>query len=383
MTESPAALLEAARAAGGPLITREDSGEIAVTFVAQGDHPAMALQAPFGGPLQPLLPMERLPASDVWTCTVQAPAAVRTTYAFLPDPPPLELDLARVEEQLAELMAHIARIQADPYNPRRATLDIGEMDPVTTSVLEGPDAPEQPFSRPRPGAPAGAWEEHLVPTALLAEPRRVWVRTPPGYDAQQPHALLVVLDGQAWQGSATIATVLDNLVADGAVPPLLTVAVDSLGVLARMADLGLSEPFVDFLADELVPWARERWPVDADRSGVVVAGMSMGGLASAFAGLRRPDVFGRVLPLSPSLFYPRDGEQAWLLARYAEAEELPERTHVGVGSLEQVLAPLARQLAELLQGRGADASFSEWSGGHDVPCWEGAIADGLQRLLAR
>ena len=383
--DDPTTIWEVATAAGGPIFgsAERDDGKVDLTFVARGDHQGMALQSIFGGALQPFLPMERVGDSDVWVRTVQADARVRTTYGFLPDPPQIEMDVSRINEIIAEMMAYLPRVQHDPLNSRSTTMEMGGVGAFTQSVLEGPQAPEQPYSAIRPDQPTGKWHEDVIETARFAEPRKVWVRTPPGYDPSRPHALLVALDGQVWFQDPTVPVVLDNLVVDGAVTPLVSVLVDSLGMLERMTDLGLSDDFVGFLADDLVSWARKHYSISEDAADVLVAGMSMGGLASAFAGLRRPDVFGCVLPMSPSLFYPRDDQPDWLVARYAaaEAERLPRRIHLVVGSLEDTLAPLTRQLFETLDRKGVDVTFNEYVGGHDIPCWEGALADGLLRLL--
>jgi enterochelin esterase-like enzyme len=62
------------------------------------------------------------------------------------------------------------------------------------------------------------------------------------------------------------------------------------------------EPFLQWVADWLMPRLREGFGLSRDRRKVVVGGSSMGGLAALYALLRRPDVFGGALAMSPSIW---------------------------------------------------------------------------------
>jgi enterochelin esterase-like enzyme len=77
--------------------------------------------------------------------------------------------------------------------------------------------------------------------------------------------------------------VFDNVIADGAIPPVVAVLPDSLDQVTRMRKLFVHEPFVDFLTDELLPWATARLSFADDAAQTVVAGSSAGGLTAAYA----------------------------------------------------------------------------------------------------
>jgi enterochelin esterase-like enzyme len=78
-----------------------------------------------------------------------------------------------------------------------------------------PDAPPQPWLAPRPGAPAGQVERHLVRSAVLGNERRVWVYTPPddGVAGARagPYDLVLFFDGWHYRYPLRTATTLDNL----------------------------------------------------------------------------------------------------------------------------------------------------------------------------
>ena len=57
------------------------------------------------------------------------------------------------------------------------------------------------------------------------------------------------------------------------------------------------------LVDELKPWIDARYRTRADAAATGIGGSSLGGLAALELGMTRPDVFGRVAALSPSLWW--------------------------------------------------------------------------------
>jgi enterochelin esterase family protein len=271
---------------GAPLVEPLADGRTAlVTFVwrGAGELRNVAVLGSLMGLDAEQNQLAHLAGSDVWYRTYQLPMAARGRYWFSPDDPLAPLSVEHWDER-------IANWRRGPRNPAtfRDPWYLGEADvrEVLVSVLSLPDAPAQPWGKEVPGVPAGMLAEHMVRSVLLGNARRVWVYTPAGYAAGELGAV-VFLDGHAYAYAMSAPTVLDNLIAAGRIPPLVAVFVDSLGH-RREVELPCYPPFADFLADELLPWAREHYRITASPERTVVGGSSFGGLAAAFAGLRRP-----------------------------------------------------------------------------------------------
>ena len=180
-------------------------------------------------------------------------------------------------------------------------------------------------------------------------------------------ALLVMLDGRDWTEALPIFPTLDNLVAEGLLPPLVAVLPDSVDFATRARELPCNEGFVDFLADDLVPWARAGLPADPRRT--VIAGKSYGGLASVFAGLRRPEVFGNVIAQSGSFWWAPPGESPEWLLRQVDGD-VPVRFCLDVGLQEgDWMIPQTKRLAAALTPYAEDVLYREYNGGHDLTCW--------------
>src|SRR5262249_40003475 len=139
-------------------------------------------------------------------------------------------------------------------------------------------------------AQGGSVAETAVPSKIYGRERRVWVYLPPGHStsARGDYDLLVVFDGREYVEDIPLPAILDGLLGRHEAGPFVAVLTDNATGGERLADLANRRQFADFLAGELVPWARERWKATKDPRRTFVTGSSAGGLASAYAAYRHP-----------------------------------------------------------------------------------------------
>ena len=153
----------------------------------------------------------------------------------------------------------------------------------------------------------------------LGRHRRVWLYLPPGYAAEERrYPVLYMHDGQnifdaatGYAGEWGVDEALDTLRAGGA-PPAIVVAVDN-GQELRADEYipwesrevgagGEGRAYVTFLVETLKPYVDAHYRTLPGRESTGVAGSSLGGLISLFAGLEHPDVFGRIGVFSPAFW---------------------------------------------------------------------------------
>ncbi len=325
--------------------------------------------------------MTRLLDTDVWYKTDRVRADVRAWYRLAPNDS---------LEPSPDWATRTAGFQPDPLNPRHylvkgsADSPFGSRDEVW-SVIELPETPPQLWVERRPHVPSGRVDEHQMHSHLLDNDRLLWIYTPPAYAPDtEPCPLVVLLDGYIYTHVIPTPTILDNLIATGYLPPVVALMVNPPDLDGRLRELACSQPFVDFLAQELIPWVRRKYHVTTDPTQVVVGGSSLGGLTAAFAGLRYPDIFGNVLSQSGSFWWrPQgDGKPNWLGRQFAASPTVPLRFYLDVGSLESEGQRRANeQTRDLLRAKGYLVQYTEYSGGHTFLCWQGTLPDGLHTLL--
>ena len=321
--------------------------------------------------------LKRLGDTDLWYRTERIRSDARFAYFFQVNRP------LRFPPD-ADKRPPLAPPLRDPLNPH----------PIATregSLLELSEAPPQPWLERHPQVPAGRLSEHKIRSAILDQERSLTVYTPPSYDPSgADHGLLVTLDGPAFRSSDEIPgpVILDNLLAERKVPPLVAVFLDQKD---RTVELGCSETFADFAARELIPWVRTNYRISADPARTIICGLSRGGLMASCCAFRHSEVFGNVLALSGSFqWWPGadigrlDEEPGRLTRQFLSAPILPVRFYLAAGSFEHdwpfSLLAENRRFRDVLLAKGYAVQYQEFSGGHDPVGWRGPFVDGLIAL---
>jgi pullulanase len=80
---------------------------------------------------------------------------------------------------------------------------------------------------------------------------------------------------------------------------------------SRRAEGGQGDAYLRFVTTTLKPLIDGRYHTLADRGHTGIGGSSMGGLIALYAGLTRPDVFSKVMAMSPAVWFAEDGG-GWL-----------------------------------------------------------------------
>lgn len=347
-------------AAVTPLIEPADEGHRIVTFCWRDGEAEQVLlfvnRIADNAHLEDSL-MRRVGNTDIWHLSYRMPSDWRASYSFVPRYPTEPVTWIGEEGEVAIRQA-VNRGRRDPSNPEICRNRLG----VAQSVVALPDAPPQPWLEPRPEVLEGGLETVPGPGG-----RAIWSYRSPG-PTDRPPTLLIVFDGDVWVSRQSLPVTLDNLTADGLIPPVHVLLVDSGDRDTRLAELE-SGALEDWVADRLIPWAHNRWPLDPGAA--VVAGQSLGGLAALRIGLRRPDVVGTVIAQSASLWVDD------LAALIAAPRPSTPRIYLEAGRYEWLLVEPHRALAERLASAGAEICHAEFAGGHDYACWRGTIADAL------
>jgi predicted alpha/beta superfamily hydrolase len=255
--------------------------------------------------------------------------------------------------------------------------------------------------RPGGAAPAGPRPHTLAANVrvladslplpqLAGRTRRVWLYLPPGYASQPARRYPVVYlqDGQnvfdeatAFAGEWGVDETLNQLAASAPkAARAIVVAVDNGGAHrldeyspwanAEYKQGGEGDSYTDFLALTLKPYLDAHYRTLPDAAHTAIAGSSMGGLIAFYAGLKYPQVFGRVGVFSPAIWFAKDSLLAY--ARYHRPAPLASRFYFVAGPAEsETMLPLLVEARKQLLSRGvapshirlqapADGQHAEW-----------------------
>jgi len=324
--------------------------------------------------------MLHVAGTDVWYKTYRVRNDARFAYSLSRNDSLQSVNDVKDETQMEK---RLAMLQPDPLNPHRCPATFGAHN-AQYSYVELRDAPPLIWESPIAGSPRGRVEETSIYSALLKTEKKIWVYTPATFArAGRPYPLVVLFDGD--RNVLWIPKALDLLIAQRKIPAIVAVMTDESVPSVRGSELMCNPQFTDFLAQELVPWSRDRYHTTTQPERVVIAGSSLGGLASVFAGLRHPDVFGNVISLSGSFWWkpPGDTEGEWLTKQVEASPKLPVRFYLEVGLMEDDRMQIEpnHRMRDMLASKAYVVRYSEYNGGHSFLNWSQGVADGLQYLF--
>jgi enterochelin esterase-like enzyme len=336
------------------------------TFFYRGPADAVRL-VHWGVGLPPNLDFSRLAGTELWYLVLELQRGSRVEYKL----------------EVAEPGGH--RITEDPLNPRKAHNPFGANSVCLAFGYETPM-----WAEPDPHAGEGTLKGHVLTSSAFGRPAHTTLYLPPGFDVSSagPHPLRVVHDGGDYLHYAQLKTVLDNLIHQRRVAPLVAAFSDPGERLSEYAD---DPRHAHFLAEELVPALEAELPLAAQPSGRGLMGASFGAVASLAAAYRAPQFFGRLLLQSGSFAWSSNGcsqrrEPIWepvkaFVDLYSGSPvAVAERVYVTCGVYESLICE-NRALVPRLAQTGMDVEFHESLDGHNWESWRDRLGDALPWLF--
>ena len=334
-----------------------------LTFLYRGEADAVHLRHFIYG-LETSQPFHRVEATDLWYLVLELPRESTMQY---------KLDVIRGGEHDWIL---------DPRNPHLAHDPFGANSVCSTDGRVRP-----PWTLPDPEARAGRLVEHELSSRAFKAKRRFRVYEPARLRARRLYPLLVVHDGSDYLRFSDLKTVLDNLIHRLEVPPLVVALTDAGERLDEYPD---HPAHSSFLAEELVPYMEEAYPLRARPSARALMGASFGGVASLAAAWRRPGVFGRLLLQSGSFAFTDIGRHrrgptfdpvVKFMNAFREAPGRPsEKVFMSCGTYESLIYE-NRSLVPVLQSTGMEVRYVEARDGHNWVNWRDRLREGLSWLF--
>jgi enterochelin esterase-like enzyme len=256
----------------------------------------------------------------------------------------------------------------------------------TLAVRVQAQRPVQPAWQQMRNVPHGAMQRLEYQSKSIAKSREAIVYLPPGYDGSTDrYPVLYLLHGaggdeSVWPERMQANVILDNLIADGELEPLVVVMphgfTNRMPTDDRPRTPGAYKPEMqEFAADfvgDLVPLVESRYRVVPDRAHRAIAGNSMGGGQALAIGLTHPELFSSVASFSAAMQIANDPGWGGIdmnaaLANAAPLNEL-ELLWVGCGT-EDSLFNVNQRFSEQLTKAGIEHTFRSTAGAHTPAVW--------------
>jgi enterochelin esterase-like enzyme len=248
--------------------------------------------------------------------------------------------------------------------------------------------------------PHGVVHHHFYKSQVVGDQRDFYVYTPPAYDseAKTSYPVLYLLhgysdDASGWTAVGRANIILDNLIAEGKVKPMIVVMPLGYGapeIVQRTPVFGAAfrdaslvkrnyDRFRDALFQEVMPTVERMYHVSADRESRAIAGLSMGGAESLYVGLNNLDRFAWVGAFSAGGLGEDFDKQFPSLD--AKANSQLRLLWVSCGTEDFLIAP-NRKFHAWLEAKGISSHYVETSGMHTWMVWRRNLSN-LAPLLFR
>jgi enterochelin esterase-like enzyme len=254
----------------------------------------------------------------------------------------------------------------DPLNSRTLFSGVGGGE---ASELIMPDHRLPPETLERPGFARGTLQ---VVEESWATPK-VIIYLPPGYDPSRKYPTLYTADGSAWVEYIKLPTILDNLIADRTIEPVIAVMIDP--AKDRRAWYYYNPEYLTYL-QRVVEHVDRNYSTLARAEERVHAGSSAGGRITLHTGLELPHLFSNLGMLSPAFDGP-----AYYYEPYFSGRKRPDRylrIWMSAGTYEGSIHRDTQTMEAYFKKVGTRAKAVYVHQGHSFGAWRGLVPDMLK-----
>lgn len=257
-----------------------------IAFLYKGKAESVSFSGVFNGWSVPGLAAMRVGSTDLWYQFLQVPLASRIEY---------------------KIILNGTDWITDPVNPATALSGLtGE-----NSLLTMPGFSVSDYSQPVDGVSAGSETgEFSIASSYLGFDINYWVYLPAGYEQISALPVVYFLDGNDFIDPRmdAIPTILDNLIAQGKIKPVIAVLVDERDPANQEFNrrevefLQCPLEHAEFIAKELVPTIDQAYKTNANPDSRTIVGVSYGGLSAMYIAASQPDTFHNLAAFSPAVW---------------------------------------------------------------------------------
>ena len=190
--------------------------------------------------------------------------------------------------------------------------------------------------------------------------------------------------------------VLEELIVKGEIEPLIVVGIYNSGqmrikeythVRDRKAQGGKARNYGKLIVEELKPFIDSEYRTLPDKRNTGLGGSSLGGLVTLYLGLQYPEVFGKLMVMSPSVWW---ANRAIIKEVQRVKRKLDQQIWLDIGTCEGEqpahCVKDVRDLRDVLAAKGwhpdLDLKFVEDEGaGHNEKAWGTRMRDALSYLF--
>ncbi len=213
--------------------------------------------------------------------------------------------------------------------------------------------------------------------------REMYVYTPPGYDkSNEKYPVLYLLHGggedqRGWAIQGRTDLILDNLIAEQKARPMVIAMLDGNfygngGGVAGFGEMQL-KAFENELLNAAIPYVESNFKVETDAKNRALAGLSMGGLQTLYAGIKNTNLFSQLGVFSSGWWANNtklsDPQYEFMKNNATAINANLKNFWISMGGKEDIAHANCQIMMKKFDDMGIKFQYSEYAGGHTWPVW--------------
>lgn len=225
--------------------------------------------------------------------------------------------------------------------------------------------------------------------------REMYVYTPPGYDkSTEKYPVLYLLHGggedqRGWATQGRTDLILDNLIAEQKAKPMVIAMLDGNFYGNGGGIAGFGEPQLRAFENELkngaIPFIESNFKVETDAQHRALAGLSMGGLQTLYAGIKNTNMFSYLGVFSSGWWAnnPKlsDPQYDFMKNNATTINTNLKEFWISMGGKEDIAHANCQIMLKKFDDMAIKYKYSEYAGGHTWPVWRHDIFQFSQLLF--
>lgn len=222
--------------------------------------------------------------------------------------------------------------------------------------------------------------------------RNFYLYAPPGYDqnSTEKYPVLYILHGggedqRGWAMQGKTELIIDNLISQKKAVPMIVVMVDG-----NLPVNGFGEGALSLFEKELkqcvIPFVEQNYRVKTDANSRALAGLSMGGIQTLYAGVKNTDLFaylgvfssGWILPMQKDL---ADSQYEFMKSHADKININLKQFWISQGGKEDIAWKNCQTMMAKFDEIKIKYAYSEYPGGHSWPVWRNNLFNFAQLLF--
>jgi enterochelin esterase-like enzyme len=221
--------------------------------------------------------------------------------------------------------------------------------------------------------------------------REFYMYAPPGYDQNtgEKYPVLYIMHGggedeRGWATQGRTDLIIDNLIAEKKAVPMIVVMVDGNLPVNAFGEEGLIV-FEKELKQSIIPFVEKNYRVKTESKYRALAGLSMGGIQTLYAGVKNTDMFSYLGVFSSGWFAERkelsDPQYEFMKNNTEKINNNLKQFWISQGGKEDIAWKNCQTMLSKFDEMKIKYTYSEYPGGHTWPVWRNNLYRFAQLLF--